>query len=337
MGSSWGIWSYLSQSNDSADMIPVEDRYKFCDDLSFMELINLVNIGIEDYDVKTHVPNNIPVHNQIIRADKLKSQQYIQEISDWTDRNKMVLNIKKTKNMIINFTNNYQFTTSLNIKGQSLDIVNEHKVLGTWLTSDLKWDLNTDKIVKSANIAMKKLQSASKFIKDRNILKQIYMIYIRSILEKSAAVWHSSLTQNNVEMLERVQKSSMRTIFGKKYESYEDSLNQLKLDTLEVRREKLCLSLAKKSLQLEKFKQLFPLNMNRQTRNSNKFIVRKCRTERHKNSSIPFMQTLLNKHFNQEQQTYKQLTASLFSPYYLCASELQSGCRLIAAENLTCK
>ena len=201
MGSSWGIWSYLSQSNDSADMIPVEDRYKFCDDLSFIELINLVNIGIEDYDVKTHVPNNIPVHNQIIRADKLKSQQYIQEISDWTDRNKMVLNIKKTKNMIINFTNNYQFTTSLNIKGQSLEIVNEHKVLGTWLTSDLKWDLNTDKIVKSANIAMKKLQSASKFIKDRNILKQIYMIYIRSILEKSAAVWHSSLTQNNVEML----------------------------------------------------------------------------------------------------------------------------------------
>ena len=289
-----------------------------------------MNIGIEDYDVKTHVPNNIPVHNQIIRAEKLKSQQYIQEISDWTDSNKMVLNIKKTKNMIINFTNNYQFTTSLNIKGQSLEIVNEHKVLGTWLSSDLKWDLNTDKIVKSANIAMKKLQSASKFVKDRNILKQIYMIYIRSILEKSAAVWHSSLTQNNVEMLERVQKSSMRTIFGNKYESYEDSLNQLKLDTLEVRREKLCLSLAKKSLQLEKFKQLFPLNMNRHTRNSNKFIVRKCRTERHKNSSIPFMQTLLNKHFNQEHQTYKQLTASLFPPVYSCASELQSGYRLIA-------
>merc|ERR1711949_148298 len=187
-------------------MVPVEDRFKFCDDLTFLELINLVSIGIEDYKVMEHVPNNIPVHNQIIKGDKLKSQEYIQEISDWTDRNKMVLNVKKTKNMIVNFTNNYQFTTSLSVKGQSLDIVNEHKVLGTWLTSDLKWDLNTDKIVKSANIAMKKLQSASKFIKDRNILKQIYMIYIRSILEKSAAVWHSSLTQSNVQMLERVQK-----------------------------------------------------------------------------------------------------------------------------------
>ena len=171
----------------------------------------------------------------------------------------------------------------------------EQNLLGTWITDDLKWDLNTEKIVKSSNIAMKLLHSASKFIRDRNILKQIYMIYVRSILEKSATVWHSSLTQNHVEMLERVQKASMRTIFRDKYESYEESLNQLKLDKLQVRREKLCMNFAKKSLQLDKFKQLFPLNNNRHTRNSNKFLVKKYRTERAKNTSIPYMQALLNK------------------------------------------
>ena len=331
MGSSWGIWSYLSQSNDSADMIPVEDRFKFCDDLSFLELINLVNIGIEEYNVKEHVPNNIPVHNQIIRGDKLKSQRYIEEISEWTDKNKMVLNVKKTKNMIINFTNNHQFTTDIRLKGQSLEIVKEHCVLGTWLTNDLKWDLNTEKIVKSANISMKMLHSAAKFIKDRNILKQIYMIYIRSILEKSATVWHSSLTQNQAQILERVQKGAVRIIFGEKYESYEQSLKQLKLDNLQARRDKLCLSFAKKSLQLFKFKQLFPINSNRATRNSNKFLVKKYRTERAKNSSIPYMQTLLNKFFKQESQTYKSLVSSIFVD--TCSSELQSDTRLIADGN----
>ena len=79
-------------------------------------------------------------------------------------------------------------------------------------------------------------------------------------------------------MLERVQKGAMRTIFKDKYESYEDSLNQLKLDNLQVRRDKLCMNFAKKSLQLDKFKQLFPLNNNRHTRNSNKFLVKKYRT-----------------------------------------------------------
>ena len=105
----------------------------------------------------------------------------------------------------------------------------------------------------------------------------------------------------------------MRTIFGNKYESYESSLNDLKLDKLELRREKLSLNFAKKSLQLQKFKQLFPLNNNRQTRNSNKFLVNKYRTERAKHSSIPYMQSLLNKHYKQEQKTYKQLVSSVLS------------------------
>ena len=195
MGSSWGIWSYLSQSNDSADMVPVEDRYKFCDDLSVIELINLVNIGIEDYDVRTHVPSNIPVHNQVIRADKLKSQRYIEEISDWTDRNKMVLNVKKTKNMIINFTDKYQFTTDLKLKGQSLEILKEHNLLGTWICDNLKWDLNTDKIVKASNIAMKCLHSAAKFINDRNILKLEANLY--DICEKYSGEVCCCLAQFN--------------------------------------------------------------------------------------------------------------------------------------------
>jgi len=108
----------------------------------------------------------------------------------------------------------------------------------------------------------------------------------------------------------------MRTIFGTKYETYENSLNVLKLDNLEVRRDKLYINFAKKSIQLDKFKHLFPLNNNRQTRNSDKFVVNKYRTERAKQSSIPYMQSLLNKHYKQEQQTYKKLVSCLFSPVH---------------------
>ena len=39
-------------------------------------------------------------------------------------------------------------------------------------------------------------------------------------MEQSAAVWSSSLTQKNSADLERVQKSSVRLIYGKPYESY---------------------------------------------------------------------------------------------------------------------
>ena len=49
--------------------------------------------------------------------------------------------------------------------------------------------------------------------------KNIYMLYIRSILEQSSVVWHSSLTQDNSDDLERVQKAAGKIILGNKSES----------------------------------------------------------------------------------------------------------------------
>ena len=67
----------------------------------------------------------------------------------------------------------------------------------------MKWDKQVDVLVKSANIRMKWLHAARKFTEDRKFLKQIYTIWIRSILENAATVWHSGLTQNNINDLDR--------------------------------------------------------------------------------------------------------------------------------------
>ena len=70
-GSTFGVLGYLSQSNDNADCVPLEDRYKFMDDLSLLETVLLTNVGLATYNVKQHVPSNIPSHNQIISKDNL--------------------------------------------------------------------------------------------------------------------------------------------------------------------------------------------------------------------------------------------------------------------------
>ena len=57
-----------------------------------------------------------------------------------TERNLMELNAKQTKRMISNNSKNYQFTTNLKLKDQSIEVVNEAKLLGTIITSDLKWN-----------------------------------------------------------------------------------------------------------------------------------------------------------------------------------------------------
>ena len=40
-GGTFGIWSYLSQSNNNADCVQQDLRFKFVDDLTFLEMINL--------------------------------------------------------------------------------------------------------------------------------------------------------------------------------------------------------------------------------------------------------------------------------------------------------
>ena len=97
--------------------------------------------------------------------------------------------------------------------------------------------------------------------------------------------------------MERVQKAAVRVIMGKNYISYKNSLKELKIDSLEVRREKLCISFAKKCIKNEKVKDMFPLKKIKhqmKKRKDEKFQTFKARTKRYKNSALPYMRRLLN-------------------------------------------
>ena len=182
-GSTFGIWEYLSQSNDNANCVDESERFKFVDDLTFLEIIYLLNVGLATYNVKQHVPSDIPTHNQIIISDNLKSQEHLNVINDWTKKKKMKINEKKTKNMIFNFTKKFQFTTKLAVNNQPIEIVKETKLLGTFLTDDLKWDKNTSEIVKSAWKRMQLLYRSASFTSDRIDLKNIYLTLVINVLE----------------------------------------------------------------------------------------------------------------------------------------------------------
>ena len=212
----------------------------------------------------------------------------------------MILHAGKTKNMIFNFSKNKQFSTNLKVKGETVETLQETKILGTILSEDARWNSNTQKIVKDANKRLTLLHAASKFTSKTSDLKHIYMSFIRSKLETSAVVWHSSLSDRNRRDLERVQKSALKIILKNHYNNYEDALRVLKLDNLDKRREMLCLKFAKNCLKNEKMKALFPLEKhhhNMKKRSQSIFQVYKSRTTRYQNSAIPYLQRLLNEDF----------------------------------------
>jgi hypothetical protein len=58
---------------------------EFVDDLSILEIINLLTIGMSSFHKKSQVPYDIPTHGQYIESSNLKSQHYLNKINKWTE------------------------------------------------------------------------------------------------------------------------------------------------------------------------------------------------------------------------------------------------------------
>ena len=177
-----GVLEYLSQSNNSADCVGSQERFKFVDDLTILEIINLLTVGLSSFNYKQQVPNDIKEENNYISPENLQSQSYINDINNWTISQKMKINENKTKTMIFNFTNNYQFSTRLKLNNLILKTVEETKLLGTIVTNDLKWDKNTNQLVKKGYARMDLLRKLSSFNAPLSDLFLVYTVFIRSIL-----------------------------------------------------------------------------------------------------------------------------------------------------------
>ena len=220
--------------------------------MSILEKINLLCIGLSSYQFKNHVASDIVEDGFFLSPENLETQVTLDKLTQWTKENQMLLNKKKSKTMNFNFTNDYQFSSRLRLDGEVLETISETRLLGVLVNDSLTWDLNTKSLVKRANARMRILHKLVEFSVPVDDLITIYIMYIRSILEQSCQVWHSSLTFDNLTDLERVQKNALRIILKEDYISYKNALEQVSLESLVERRENLCLTFAKNVLKQKK-------------------------------------------------------------------------------------
>ena len=115
-------------------------------------------------------------------------------------------------------------------------------------------------------------------------------------------MWHTSLSVQNCEDLERIKKSAVKILMKNEYKGYESSLRDLELTKLSDRREDLLLKYGLKCLKNEKNKHIFPLQTkthNMTSRKMNTFSEQRCFTARLQNSTIPQLQKRLNQYFKE--------------------------------------
>ena len=98
---------------------------------------------MSSFPYKRHqVPNYLPTHGQVVDNTRLKSQTYLDQINLLTVKQEMEILEKKTKVMIVNFMEKYQFHTRLQLKDKNIQVVDNIKILGTTFNNKITWDEN---------------------------------------------------------------------------------------------------------------------------------------------------------------------------------------------------
>ena len=138
------------------------------------------------------------------------------------------------------------FATRLNINNVLMEKTTDVKLLGVWLSDNLSWSRNCKEMsikAYSRLTMLTKLKYNGTSVED---LLDIYILYIRSVLEYCSVAFHSSLTDVDARKLEGVQRTCLRVILGDMYVGYEAALEMCGLESLDTRREKRCLSFSLK-------------------------------------------------------------------------------------------
>ncbi len=133
----------------------------------------------------------------------------------WSSNMNMQLNVKKTKELVVDLNIPKLDLPPITINGETIERVITAKLLGIHLSNDLKWHVHVTEIVKSA---AKKLYLISQIthgcVPLADILK-IFTTVIRPKLEYACPVWHTSLTGEDNNLIESIQKRALKILYPK--------------------------------------------------------------------------------------------------------------------------
>ena len=261
---------------------PKQTHAIYVDDLAEAEALNLKQQLIDD-PVRRDLP--LKYHERthhIFPAEKSLLQKKLLSIEDFSNKNLLKINESKTKIMIFNTSRKFDFPPELSFaNGQILDVVNETLLLGIKVTTDLRWNSNTQMIFKKAMSKMWLLRRMKSTNIEPEIILDYYIKEIRIIAEHGVAIWNSGLTVSQVQTLEKIQKVALKIIMGDRYTTYEKARINFGLKLLSERREDLCINYALKLFKSKYCSTFFtPATQNVATRNKNLVVEPFCNTKK---------------------------------------------------------
>ena len=269
-GSKLGPYIFLIHIND-LELAQISSLFKFIDDVTATEVLS--------------------------RDQSSNLQSITDSISDWSTDNNMNINIRKTKEMLIDMSTNKTNHPLLHINNVNIERVSSFKLLGVTIQDNLKWNEHVQQICTKANRRLHFLKLLKRSSMPTDELLYFYKTIIRSTLEYACPAWQSSLTKQQMNELESVQRRAVNIISADNDYDFYCVLYQL--EYVSTRLDNLARNFFMKTLNPTdcisnlyiEYKHLrraaLPNTRDRSNRHDRLYDV-KCRTERFKNSFIPY-------------------------------------------------
>ena len=137
----------------------------------------------------------------------------VEIFTKWCRENFLDLNVKKTKEMVIDFrTASRTEIPNLFIEGSQVERVQQYKYLGTIIDDKLNFDNNTVAIQKKCQPRLYCLQKLRVLGVNERVLGNFYRSFIESILTFGFLCWFNGLSISNRNRLDRVVKVCSKVI-----------------------------------------------------------------------------------------------------------------------------
>ena len=225
----------------------------------------------------------------------------------------MVVNAAKTSMMCISGAINYEADAFiLDSDQERIGCTDTIKALGLRLSNRLDMEEHVKYIIKAFRARYWTLRNLKGNGFNTEELVQVYKTMIRPIAEYGCPAFHSTLTDEQDERLERLQDHALKTIFGVG-KSARTLRGEARITTLRERREELVSKFAHKCANDPAFDHWFPKReTTRNTRNKNTetYLEEKARCDRLKNSPIFYFRRILNgkvgKEYGKRNRSYRE-------------------------------
>ena len=271
---------------------------KWIDNMTAAEAVNLRKCLVDQTSPQQHPLTYHERTGHVLPVESSKIQHLLNDLLQYTAKHEMKVNDAKTNVILFNRSKNYDFLPRLTI-GQSepLKVVEEIKILGIIVRSDLSWASNTRAICSKAYSRLWILRRLKPLGVSKSQLLDVYDKQVRCIVEFACPVWTGGITQGEVLQIERVQKAAFAIILGKEYKSYECALINLGRSSLVDRRLEISTKFAKKCRTNPRFSHWFSAATHRtniNTRSKKSQLAPVCaRTKSFEKSPLAYLTNLL--------------------------------------------